>query len=188
MNKLKFFTALIVFVFYTNTNAQIPVTDATAVANLLRSIEVASSTLDSTNESLNLAKDAIEKAKKVNNALQSSKLVLQIANNLKTVQEDINYFHSNLNKIENDGIKKTYGKNIDRLLTNIDVLSSVISDVTTNNILSMKDGERLSTLMDLYDRTNNLIDDSSEIKSLFKRTLGRQEDEKEREAKRNKRK
>jgi len=173
MYKLKIFSGLIVFAFYTNTNAQLVVSDPAAQASLIESISVSTKSLSATQENLKLAKETIEKSNKINNAIQSSKIVLQIAENLKTVQEDFDFFSKNLNQVEDNITRENLSKRIQRLLNDVDVLNSVISDVTTDNILSMKDGERLNALMSYYDRTNDFMDRAKSIKQLIRRILNK---------------
>lgn len=176
MRTIKIILAL--FIITNTCYSQIPtgtpgtpqvVTDPGNNAQLVKTVDNTLRTLKISKESLDITKKALEAAKKVNNALQSSKMTIQIIDNLRDTYNNLSEVPDLMDGIKtNPTIRKNLVKQCNELFIDIDVFQDTVSNVLTDNILSMGDSDRLSILLNLYEKSKDILSKSERLNKIIK--------------------
>lgn len=175
MRTIKIILAL--FIITNTCYSQIPtgtpgtpqvVTDPGNNAQLVKTVDNTLRTLKISKESLDITKKALEAAKKVNNALQSSKMTIQITDNLRDTYNNLSEVPDLMDGIKNPTIRKNLVKQCNELFIDIDVFQDTVSNVLTDNILSMEDSDRLSILLNLYEKSKDILSKSERLNKIIK--------------------
>lgn len=172
MRTFKFITLLFITTISFSQVPSVPgtpqiVTDPGNNAQLVKTVDNTLRTLKLSKESLDITKKALEDAKKINNAIQSSKLTMQITENLRETYSNLSDIPNLIENIKNPTIRKNLIKHCNNLFTDIDVFQDVLSSILTNNILAMNDSERLTLLTSYYDKSKEIMNDSDRLKKLI---------------------
>lgn len=166
---------IIIALFITTlTYSQVPpgtpqvVTDPGNNAQLVKTVDNTLRTLKISKETLDMTKKALETAKKVNNIISSSKMTIQISDNLRDTYGNLTEVPDLMVVIKNPTIRKNLVKQCNDLFIDINVFQDTVGNVLTDNILSMSDYDRLNMLMQLYESSKDLLLKSERLNKIIK--------------------
>ncbi len=146
MKKIKFKIIAALFFVALNSYGQAIVNDPKAMAEAIKNgKEIARQT--------ELATKALEKLEQVNSLLQNAKLIMAIKNNITATSQMLEETPRLIGKIRLEALRREYLKEGAALMVDTSILQELIMATIKPKSLSMTDGERLKTLMDLYNES-----------------------------------
>ena len=145
------------------------VTDPGNKAELIKTVDNTLKTLKISKESLELAKESLDKAKKINSVIRQSQITLQITENIKETYSSLQKIPGYMEGISNLRIRKNLVGHMNNIIIDITVFQDVLSNVLTDNILTMQDSERLEVLISLYDKSKVILEKSQDLNKLILR-------------------
>lgn len=148
MKKNKFLKATVLLLFLNQSYAQMVVSDPKATAEAVRN----GIALE---KQYKIAESALEKLEKVNSTLQQAKIVLAIKNNLQSSVVMIGETPALIQKVH-PKLRNTFYNRGNNNMLEVGMFQEIVISLLKPKALSMSDGERLKTLMDLYDKSKQL--------------------------------
>lgn len=146
---------LLVF-FQMSVCGQTIVNDPAANASLAQQVQNGLTNIKLTSDNLEIAKKNLDKLEKVNQIIQQTKLVGSIKDNLETTYVNLENVPERIKRVKLKILNDKLFKMTKNLVTDVSIFKDLLIKVLKDNILSMKDSERIDLLMKLLDRSKEL--------------------------------
>lgn len=146
---------LLVF-FQMSVYGQTIVNDPAANASLAQQVQNGLTNLKLTSDNLEIAKKNLDKLEKVNQIIQQTKLVGSIKDNLETTYVNLENVPERIKRVKLKILNDKLFKMTKNLVTDVSIFKDLLIKVLKDNVLSMKDSERIDLLMKLLDRSKEL--------------------------------
>lgn len=163
-------TLVICFSINKTITAQVVTTDpgsyayyAQLAVNGIQSISIAT-------EKLEHVKKAADKLQKVSSAVKQGELAYAIVNNLKECAEIIKSYDRALEKVRSEKKKRKLRIHIGSAIKDLEVLSTIQNEVLKDGFFEMGDSERITLLLNVYDRSKESLKELQLLSSTIRRS------------------
>lgn len=161
--KRTLFIFILISTFSQFSNAQLIVSDPGVYAkmleqtnNTIQTIEKATAQLEVTEKQLSIAKKAGEKLQKVKSAISQGKMIKKIISNFKEIGKGLLGLTKQISRIDDMDDMQFYTEKYEDIEDELEILTQLVSQTLTSNVLDSSDIDRVKFLKDLYFSTKKL--------------------------------
>lgn len=163
-------TLVICFSIHNTMKAQLSTTDPGSYAYYAQLAAQGIESIGIATEQLEQVKEAADKLKKVSSVVKQGELAYAIVNNLKECASTIKGFDKELDRVRSDRKKTSLRIQAGSLIKDLDVLSSIQNEVLTDGFFEMGDSERITLLLNVYDRSKESLKELQLLSSTIRRS------------------